>query len=656
MAPFLAIPKSFCYLILLYSLLLATLQSPCGADPPYPICTNTTNYTLNGPFHNNLQNLFDSLSSKASLSVSHYYNTSIGNDPHRVYGFFLCLGFDSLDKCKRCVDDAIQDIQKLCLNRKQASVWEEYCELSYSDQNFFGKVDDTTPLNQTSPLKITEPNKYSQAVKKMLTKLSDQVSNSSFLYAVAENNYTASENLYGLVQCTMDLSKIDCHRCLQIEIEELPHCCYNPRGARLMSRNCYLRYELYDFYTGKSGYNSPSVPKSSGGQKKVSKNVLFIVASACIAGILLSFCIYCRMVRERSQKERSKVIGQAVLSQQTGAEKDQMKPPDFPLISLATIHAATNNFSDLNLLGQGGFGPVYKGALPNGREVAIKRLSSGSEQGSVEFMNEVSLILKLQHKNLVRLLGCCAEGAERILVYEYMPNGSLDSVLFDQGRRALLDWSTRYNIICGIARGILYLHEDSRLRIIHRDLKASNVLLDKDMNPKISDFGMARIFPGNNAEASTATIVGTYGYMAPEYAMEGLYSTKSDVFSFGVLLLEIVSGRKNAGFHRSKHAPSLLDYAWQLWKEGRALELMDPVLVETYCASEVLRCINVGLLCAKEDATDRPTMSHVIVMLRSESLSLPQPQQPAFSVGRFTSTIMDDISVNYVTITDVIPR
>ncbi|XP_043688761.1 cysteine-rich receptor-like protein kinase 10 [Telopea speciosissima] len=375
-----------------------------------------------------------------------------------------------------------------------------------------------------------------------------------------------------------------------------------------------------------------------------------------MAGILLSLCICILVARERSQKERSRLIGQAVPLQQIGAQKDQMNPPDFPLISLATIHAATNNFSDLNRLGQGGFGPVYKGTLPNGREVAIKRLSSGSEQGSVEFMNEVSLILKLQHKNLVRLLGCCTEGEERILVYEYMPNGSLDFILFDPRRRAHLNWSTRYNIICGIARGILYLHEDSRLRIIHRDLKDSNVLLDKDMNPKISDFGMARIFPGNNGEANTATIVGTYGYMAPEYAMEGVYSTKSDVFSFGVLLLEIVSGRKNAGFHRSKHAPSLLDYAWQLWKEGRGLELMDPLLVETHNASEVLRCINVGLLCVKEDSTDRPTMSHVILVLRSESLSLPQPQQPAFSVGRFTPAMIDDISANYVTITDFIPR
>ncbi|RVW86392.1 G-type lectin S-receptor-like serine/threonine-protein kinase RKS1 [Vitis vinifera] len=173
------------------------------------------------------------------------------------------------------------------------------------------------------------------------------------------------------------------------------------------------------------------------------------------------------------------------------------------------IAAATNNFSFTNKLGWGGFGSVYKGQLSNGQEIAVKRLSKDSGQGVEEFKNEVTLIAKLQHRNLVKLLGCCIEEEEKVLIYEYMPNKSLDSFIFDETKRSMLTWEKRFEIIIGIAQGILYLHQDSRLRIIHGDLKASNVLLDVDMIPKISDFGMARLFGGNQIEGSTNRVVGT---------------------------------------------------------------------------------------------------------------------------------------------------
>ncbi|KAF5183143.1 S-receptor-like serine/threonine-protein kinase, partial [Thalictrum thalictroides] len=232
--------------------------------------------------------------------------------------------------------------------------------------------------------------------------------------------------------------------------------------------------------------------------------------------------------------------------------------PELPMYSLQDIVAATNNFSSEDKLGEGGFGPVFKGKLPCGKEVAVKRLSRKSGQGLEEFKNEIILIAKLQHRNLVRLLGYCVEGEEKILLYEYLPNKSLDAFIFANTKEQL-KWRKRLNIIEGIARGLLYLHRDSRLRIIHRDLKASNILLDEEMNPKISDFGMAKIFGGNENQGNTNRVVGTYGYMAPEYAMEGLFSVKSDVYSFGVLLLEIVSGKKNQ-FRHPDYAMNLIGY------------------------------------------------------------------------------------------------
>ncbi|KAJ6950314.1 G-type lectin S-receptor-like serine/threonine-protein kinase [Populus alba x Populus x berolinensis] len=321
---------------------------------------------------------------------------------------------------------------------------------------------------------------------------------------------------------------------------------------------------------------------TNSGKKKL---LGIILGSTLLAGVLtvgLTFYIW-------RKKQRKQEI------------EEDMELPSF---HLATIVKATDNFSSNNKLGQGGFGPVYKGTLIDGKEIAVKRLSKSSRQGLTEFKNEVILIAKLQHRNLVKLLGCCIQGDER-----------------------------RNLIIGGIARGLLYLHQDSRLRIIHRDLKASNILLDKDMNPKISDFGMARLFGGDQIEADTNKVVGTYGYMSPEYVVDGRFSLKSDVFSFGVLVLEIISGKKNRGFSHPDHCHNLLGHAWKLWTEERALELLDNMSDRPYSVSEVLRCIHVGLLCVQQKPEDRPNMSSVVLMLGSEN-SLPDPKQPGFFTER----------------------
>lgn len=350
---------------------------------------------------------------------------------------------------------------------------------------------------------------------------------------------------------------------------------------------------------------------------------LFIIGVPIVT-LLTIFNIACIILQRKSKKEVE--------------SNDEIPQPDSLQYDLESIRVATNNFSDANKLGQGGFGFVYKGTLSNGQEIAVKRLAKNSGQGDLQFKNEVVLMAKLQHRNLVRLLGFCLEGEERLLIYEFVSKRSLDLFIFDEIRREQLDWRKRYNIIEGISRGLLYLHEDSRHRIIHRDLKASNILVDAEMNAKISDFGIARLFTADQTQGDTSKVVGTYGYMSPEYLKHGNFSVKSDVFSFGVVLLEIVSGRKNSCFTNGETTEDLLSYAWRNWREGTALNIVDPLLLAV-SQYEIMRCIHVALSCVQENVSERPTMATVIVSLASYTLTLPVPSQPGFHHNNDNSII-----------------
>ncbi|XP_031486818.1 cysteine-rich receptor-like protein kinase 44 isoform X2 [Nymphaea colorata] len=582
------------------------------------------NFTSNNPYQTNLKQLFTTLA--ANGPATGFNVTTVGQPPNQVYGLVFCRGDVSADDCRKCISDAGTQFTSLCPLQKEGTIWLDYCSLRYSNVSFFRVRDDEINYNWDSD-NNTDPVKYTNMAVSLLNNLSSQATAGGFglMFSTGVSSFNESFKIYGLVQCTRDLTIADCKTCLAKAAGFIPRCCSSQLGAIAFSKTCYTRYDSYQFFS--SGTSAPSLnptsplaspPVNLVGPSRGSgnRNLLVIVLSVLVPWAVLISVVCCGVLARKLK---------------AGKHKANAGIPngEFLIFELDTIKAATNNFSQEKKLGEGGFGPVYKGKLEDEQEIAIKRLSMFSAQGRTEFKNEVQLVAKLQHKNLVRILGCCSEGDENILVYEYVPNSSLDKFIFDPDRRAELSWKQLLEIIKGVARGLQYLHEDSRLTVVHRDVKASNVLLDRNLNPKIADFGLARLLTMDQTHCDTSKIAGTYGYMAPEYAMHGNLSTKLDVYSFGVLLLEIVSGKKSTAFDELGDQ-DLLSYAWKLWKESKMLELMDQALSDSCPKVEALRCIHIGLLCVQENPSHRPTMSSLVMMLNSASVTLPMPLSPFF--------------------------
>ncbi|XP_052301566.1 cysteine-rich receptor-like protein kinase 44 isoform X37 [Populus trichocarpa] len=626
-------------LLLSFSYILLHQPSLTAAQPNFNNynCNynNTGNYTTNSTYQRNLNSLLSSLASDTQIDYG-FYNLSVGEFPDRVNAIALCRGDVAVDVCRSCVNDSTHKILEVCPNKMEAFGVYELCMIRYSNRSIFGVVNEEPYIYRANRKNVLDVTLFNQALQTLFARLQAKAASGNSLKKFATGNQSAGvETVYAIVQCTPDLSKGQCSSCLLDVFRMIPNCCdgnvQGKIGVRLIRPSCNLRWEIGKFFNGTLEIlPSPPPPQIS--------SPTSLPAPA-----------------------------------QAGDEIESAESLQF---AFSTIQDATEDFSEKNKLGHGGFGAVYKGALPSGQEIAVKRLSKDSGQGDLEFKNEVLLVARLQHRNLVRLLGFCLQGIERLLIYEFVPNASLDHFIFDPIKRVHLNWERRYKIIGGIARGLLYLHEDSRLRIIHRDLKASNILLDEEMNPKISDFGMARLFVVDQTQGNTSRIVGTYGYMAPEYAMQGHFSVKSDVFSFGVLVLEIVTGKKNS-FRNGNDIEHLLSHAWRNWREGTAQDMIDPVLCSG-SATEMMRCIHIGLLCVQENVAERPTMASVVLMLSSSSLTLQIPSQPAFFMNSSTyqsdlsssmghnsrvtesslseSEVMIPLSKNEVSITELYPR
>ncbi|XVF87652.1 hypothetical protein PTKIN_Ptkin18bG0137400 [Pterospermum kingtungense] len=626
-------------------------------QPLFHVCVNDNgNFTRNSTYETNLNRSISSFFSNPANDYG-FYNLSSGQGSNRANAIALCRGDVGSGDCISCITNATAELRNRCPNQKEAIIWYDNCMFRYSNRSIFGVMETGPAFYMSNPNNVTDADAFNQALGNLLSTIRNNASSGTSLrkFATGSAQISALQIVYALVQCTPDLTEVECSSCLSQAIQFIPQCCDSKQGGRVNGPSCNFRFESYSFYnptTSDVQISSPPPPpppttasplspppsndttSTTGKGSNSSRTAIIITVSVvAVVVLILSCCIFIFLRRGKPKMKAEKHEAAESVDEIGSAESLQY---DFN-----TIRAATDNFSDENKLGQGGFGAVYKGTLANGELLAVKRLSKDSGQGDVEFKNEVKLVAKLQHRNLVRLRGFCIEGNEKILVYEFVPNASLDKFLFDPVKRAYLDWERRYKIIGGIARGILYLHEDSRLRIIHRDLKASNILLDAEMNPKIADFGMARLCAVDQTQGATSRIVGTYGYMAPEYAMHGQFSAKTDVYSFGVLLLEILSGQKNSAFHNGSHVDDLLSFTWRNWKDGTAsaLDLVDPNLRDG-SRTELMRCIHIGLLCVQDNVAKRPTMASVVLMLNSYSITLPKPSEPAFFINSKTQSGM----------------
>uniref|UniRef100_A0A0E0Q9H3 Uncharacterized protein n=1 Tax=Oryza rufipogon TaxID=4529 RepID=A0A0E0Q9H3_ORYRU len=633
-------------------LLFAAAALPLAAGQPWQLCGRRGGgggggkYTANSTYDTNLQSLIAALQQNASTSPTLFAAGALGAAPDAVYGLILCRGDVSSSDCYDCGTRAGQDVAPACNRTRDAILVYNQCYTRFSAAgDFLASANNSgqAPLMNSDNVTTADVAGYDRAVTELLSAtLMYAVVNTTRLFATGQRVGAdpGFPNIYSAAQCTPDLSPALCRSCLEDLVarwwKTFPR---TTVGARIVGTRCSLRSEVSQdkFYTGApmlklwadglspaAAAASPDAAAGTTGVKNNSANkILEIVLPIVAVAIVAAVSILLWNIRKKRRRGKAEHF--------TGPDAaEDFESVKSTLLSLASLQVATDNFNESMKLGEGGFGVVYKGLL-FGQDVAVKRLAKGSNQGLEEVKNELVLVAKLHHKNLVQLVGFCLEEGERMLVYEYMPNKSLDTFLFDEEKRRQLDWTTRFRIIEGIARGLQYLHQDSQKKIVHRDMKASNILLDADMNPKIGDFGLARLFGQDQTREITNRIVGTFGYMSPEYVMHGQYSMKSDVFSFGILIIEIV---------------------WRHWAEGNIKEIIDHSLGRNYPEGEVLKCVNIGLLCVQRNPIDRPTMADVMVLLNSDATTtLPAP------VVHIPAASFSDGSSGYSqTVTQLSPR
>ncbi|XP_030447706.2 cysteine-rich receptor-like protein kinase 42 [Syzygium oleosum] len=548
------------------------------------------------------------MESLSQLMTTRHFATRVTNSSPgaAIYGLSQCRRDLSQTDCLLCFAASRTKLPR-CLPSPAARIYFDGCFLRYDRYDFFAEAVD--PVYDSTNCSSDRGAVGEPAGEGFAAAVGSAVGNATRAAASGGGGgfgVAEAGGVYALAQCWESISTEGCRVCLE-KAEMGVRKCVPSGDGRGLNAGCYLRYSTVKFYSDGGASEADHGSSSTG----ITVAVVLVAAACIMLSVFAAYACYARVLKLKGDNIHLRKIS-------IGSSLN---------FKYETLEKATNYFDHLKKLGQGGAGSVYKGTLPGGKVVAVKRLIFNTRQWVDEFFNEVNLISGIEHKNLVKLLGCSIEGPESLLVYEYVPNKSIDDYISDRNKIQILNWKQRMNIIAGTAEGIAYLHGGCKERIIHRDIKGSNILLDENLTPKIADFGLARCFGPDKTHLSTG-IAGTLGYMAPEYLVRGQLTEKADVYSFGVLVLEIICGRRSSSFR--EEPVSLLQMVWNFYKSDNLVGAVDSCLNGDFPAQEAWNVLQIGLLCTQASAAARPSMVEVVQMLTCENVAIPEPTQPPF--------------------------
>ncbi|KAK1410560.1 hypothetical protein QVD17_37097 [Tagetes erecta] len=578
----------------------------------------TINATSLPIFSRNLNATFRDIRRQLLNNNTYFATSEQSNNTENVFVLAQCRNYMLTSECVDCFDFADASIRS-CAAAIGARVVLDGCFLRYEANSFYTQTTLPGNVGLCGNRTSSRQDVFATVVDGLLSNLSIATPriNGFFAAVTAPVVGTNTSTAYAIAQCAITLTPDGCKSCLQVAYANIRSCTTDVTDGRGVDSGCFMRYSASPFFDNNKTIDITPFLREGGSSKKgaVIGGVLGGV------GVLIMFLIALLLWYRRSKRTTP-------IDSLNGATLQGPKE-----YSYTDLKKATKDFKDENKLGEGGFGDVYKGIVKGGNTVAVKKLAIGSITARDNFDTEVRVISNVHHRNLIRLLGCCSKGPELLLVLEYMPNGSLEKYLYGE-KLGSLNWKQRYDIIFGMARGLAYLHEQYHVTIIHRDIKPSNILLDNDFQPKIADFGLARLLPEDQTHISTR-FGGTLGYTAPEYAIHGQLSEKVDTYSFGMVVLEIVTGKRCTDVpNESVGEEYLLERAWNHYESSIHLKLVDDSLDPAeYREEDIKKIIEIALMCTQSPVSMRPTMSEVVMLLSDRSRVQNPPTRKNLDIG-----------------------